>query len=220
MKRIKLLNLGLELLVVIFGVTIAFWLSSWGEKQKAKKLQIEYLLSFKNDLEKDTLILGEHIDSLQVMHGHCGKLIECIYARDFDNDSLLTYSLSLFTMLEFIPHSATFKSLTTSGQLQTISDFELRKQLVDQYDITYTFLRTIDDLNQSQVYDYKMPFLHDNIVYSHRGIESTNVMTTPKYMNMTMSTFYFIDRKIKEYTKAKQNAKELIQKINKQLEDI
>ena len=217
MKRAKLLNLGLELLVVIFGVTIAFSLESWREGRKETKLEIEYLKSFKNDLEKDTLELRTYIDTLSVHKSNTGKLIGVIFQRDLENDSLLDYSLSLFFMTSFVPHSATYQSLTSSGQLQTIRNFELRKSIVDLYDINYAEIALLDEFNKNQVFDYKTPFLHDNMVYTQGGILNKEIILTPKYMNMTMSTFYFFEKKIQEYEQTLENCGILISKLDENI---
>jgi hypothetical protein len=219
MKEIKWLNLLLELIVVIFGVTIAFSLDNWKESRKAGNAERQYLLSFKSDLEKDIFVLDSLTDTLSIQKNNCEQLIQCIYRNDFSNKNLLQYSISLFFVTNFTPHSATYKSLTSSGQMQLITDFELRKELVDHYDITYAFLALLDELNQDQVYQYKMPFLHDNIQYIGGGILNTDVMKTSKYVNITMSTFYFLGRKIDEYTRAEESAQKLVEALNEKLDE-
>ena len=210
MKKIRWLDLLLELLVVVFGVSIAFSLNTWSENQKAKKVEQQYLASFLSDLQEDVEVLGDMIDTLNVQRQNCNKLIRSIYTNDLQNDSLLDYSLSLFFVTSFVPRAATYKSISSSGQLLAIQNFDLRKKLVDHYEINYGSIRLLDEFNQNQVFNYKTPFLHDNIQYRGRGIVNTDVMTSSKYINMTMSTYYFLDRKITEYTKAKDNCQTLI----------
>ena len=219
MKNIKWFNLLLELLVVIFGVTIAFSLNTWKENRRTSQLEREYLMSYKYDLEKDTVQLLEYIDTLTIHKDNCGKLIGMIFSNNFEDESLLTNSLSLFFVTNFMPHSATYKSMTSSGQLQLIKDFDLRKRIVDLYDVDHAEIALIDEFNKDQVFDYKIPFLHDNIQYGRRAISNTEVLTSSKYINMTMSTFYFLDRKINMYRETLETSRELIIDIDKKLKD-
>lgn len=210
MENIRWKNLILELLVVVFGVTIAFSLNNWNDGRKARKVEQEYLASFRSDLEQDIQDLGEMIDTLKVQKQNCNQLIRCIYSNDLKNDSLLTYSLSLFFVTTFVPREATYRSISSSGQLLAIHDFDLRKKIVDHYEINYAGIRLLDEFNQKQVFDYKTPFLHDNLRYTYNGILNTEIMQSSKYINMTMSTFYFLDRKITDYSSALNKCQELI----------
>ena len=74
-------------------------------------------------------------------------------------------------------------------------------------------------LFKDQVFDYKIPFLHDNIQYGRQTISNTEVLTSSKYINMTMSTFYFLDRKINMYRETLETSRELIIDIDKKLKD-
>jgi hypothetical protein len=217
MKNIKWTQLLLELLVVIFGVSIAFYLDNWKEIRKSKKTELEYLTSFKNDLEQDTLQLSKLIDTLKHQNQNCQNLIRCIYSNNLEDEHILDYSISLMFITNFIPHAATYKSMASSGQLSLITDFELRKKLVDQYDITYSNLELLDRFNQTQVFDYKLPYIHDNMQYQRGGISNTEAMKTNKYVNMTLATYHFLNKKIDEYSAANNLAKELILELEVRL---
>ena len=146
-----------------------------GEKAKEDKLEHSYLTSLKDDLAKDTADLYFYIDTLKIQNKNCGKLIDCIYSDDLENDSLLQYSLSLLFVTSFMPHTATYNSISNSGHLHVIKDFDLRKPIVDLYDSDFSGIEFLDDFNQNQVFNYRTPFLHDNIEYTYNGIKNTEV---------------------------------------------
>lgn len=220
MKNIKWINLILELLVVIIGVSIAFSLDSWKESRKAHDTEEEFLISFKYDLGQDIVDFQVLIDTLEVQKQNCRLLIESINNKDFSNERLIDYSISLFFGSNFNPHSATYKSLTSSGQLQSIADFALCKRIVDQYDITYSNLNTLDEFIENQVFNHRIPYLHDNIQYSKGTIVNTDAMQTSKYINISHSAYYFLNKKIEEYQDAKENAEQLILSLDEVLNDI
>ena len=116
-----------------------------------------------------------------------------------------------------MPHTATYNSISNSGHLHIIKDFDLRKRIVDLYDSDFSGIEFLDEFNQTQVFNYRTPFLHDNIEYTYNGIKNTEVMKSSKYINIAMSAYYFFDKKIEEYAKALENSRNLMQALDKTL---
>ena len=53
---------GLETLVVVIGVLVAFSLNNWNEGRKQKELEIVTLEEFTNALSQDSTLLNEAIE--------------------------------------------------------------------------------------------------------------------------------------------------------------
>jgi len=153
------------------------------------------------------------VDTLRDQRQLCQLLIDCLRQGDLENENLLDYSISLFFDMSSFPHSATYKSLTSSDQLQAISDLELRKSLVDHYDISYTQLRMLDEFTNSQACNYRTPYLHDNLEYARGRIKNTKILKSSNYANLAYSAFHFLEAKITSYQKTEVGAELLLQDL-------
>jgi hypothetical protein len=211
----------IDLIVVIVGVTIAFALTNYQEVSKEKDLQKTYLQSLANDLEVDVKNLEEQLDTSRTFKQHTDGLARAIFSQNLENDSVILQGvISLYVHIPFNPHNATYKSLIGSGQLDLIRDIELRKEVIDVYETHYKNLIQLDDFMREQSFNNKVPYFQEKLVYKRGGIANKEALYENKFINLIFSTQYFWEEKINTYQQTLESAEELLQKINKKLDEI
>ena len=76
----------LEILIVIVGITIAFWLNNWGEEKKERQLEVEFLKTLRSDLAADSSAffyqIGENEKNVKYLY----SFMDHLQKRDYEND--------------------------------------------------------------------------------------------------------------------------------------
>jgi len=150
-EKISWSNHVIELLIVIIGITIAFWLNNVSIRTKENAQKIAYLTDIKNDLKKDSLSLSNNI------RNNKEKSETLVYAlklirRDAPIDSVLSHVIEIGNYDFFVPDNFTLTSLLQSGDLKLIESEQIKKQilrLLKVYESIDTmqknFLQALDD---------------------------------------------------------------------------
>ena len=130
-----ILGLVRELLIVVAGILIAFSLNNWAEGLKEKKIQKEYLRSLISDLDKDLILLQTNLDSINGLKNKAAQLTQHVFQPGLPGraQAALDGFAKLTQAPYFYPNSASYQTLTNSGDLKYIHDLELRNKIVDHY---------------------------------------------------------------------------------------
>lgn len=119
----------IELLIVIIGISIAFWLNNVASESKDNKVKLTYLADIKSDLIKDSIRLSSNIRNNEAKNEklhHSLKLIQ----QNAPVDSVLAYVIQIGQYDFFRTESFTLSSLLQSGDLKLIDSEETKRELL------------------------------------------------------------------------------------------
>lgn len=159
-----------ELLIVIVGVTIAFWLNTRAELSKEQQTVQNYYIELKSDLEADRKRLDFSIERNGIKLKSMMQAIQ-FYDEDIPNrDSIFAYSQLLGNYHFFEPNDITYRTMINSGDLKLISNLELKRKLVSLYDrydvIDYLQKNHLQalDLNFFPKYVYMVDYIDGKVI--------------------------------------------------------
>lgn len=133
--RQKALEYLIEFILVIVGISIAFWLSEKAEDNKKDKLEVQYLEDLKEDLQSD-IDLIEYLTSLnQSKTVELNKALTYLAGQpsELTKDSIPAYAIAIGNLNLFYPNNFTYISLKQSGDFKIIKNHDVRKLLVRLY---------------------------------------------------------------------------------------
>lgn len=135
LKSYKPKDIFIEFVIVILGITIAFWLSNLGEQKKERRLEAVYLADIRTDLSEDQKALSYSLRENKVK---LDKLLDGVSYYQSNGpkirlDSLAGYSQLIGNYFHFTPNDYTYISLQQSGDFKIIEDNSLKKALVGLY---------------------------------------------------------------------------------------
>lgn len=215
MKRAnyRLKDYFIEFLIVLLGITIAFWLSNLGEAEKERVLEKVYLEDLKNDLQDDLKALKYSITQNEKKLTTLSKGIR--YYQGADNgvtlDTLVSYAGLIGNYYHFSPNDYTYISLQQSGDFKIISSQDLKKSLIELYKL-YEFIE-LEQLNVLTALDLNyFPLLMENYDMV------TGTVVNPDYFNSTFfrNNMGFTLNEISTLIRLYTNAKEYLTKILEQ----
>ena len=215
MKKINWLDHTANLLVVILGISIAFYLEGYREDKSKQKQKQKYLESLISDLDTDIQAL-DTLTSLNKMFSNAlVELSDASINRILLDDSTLIGHVYLIQYNPpFTPQRTTFESLKASGKLDLI-DFGLRNEILELYEQYYRGAGQYDDAIDRHVRNFIVPFFMKNIEYTSPNRISDAFLTDSEFRNMIFAyrylfaskdTFYHTTRDVVEDMKKKVEA--------------
>jgi len=122
-------NYLIELLIVIIGISIAFWLNNIGIKNKNKLEKYSYLTDIRNDLKTDSLRLSLNVKNNEIKIEKLENALDLI-EKSAPIDSVLVNIMEIGNYDFFSPDNFTITSLLQSGDLKLIDSEETKKELL------------------------------------------------------------------------------------------
>lgn len=137
----------IELVIVIVGVTIAFWLNTKAETSKENMILSNYYNELLSDLDDDRNTLNQSIRRNELKLTDMITALQLYQNKEPSRDSIFKYSKLVGNYNFFDPQDITYRSMISSGDLKLINDFQLKRKLVSLYD-TY---KVIDDFQNNHL---------------------------------------------------------------------
>ncbi len=206
-----------EILIVIFGITIAFSLNSWAENSKSKKEKNKYLQNLVKDLATDTMMLDSNIILLQQRKNDITTIRKYISTPNNRMDTILPKFYNLSTPINFQPRNITYQTLINSGDFKLIDDFELKTLIQEHYlkneEVLQIYGRQ-DILSEKYVGNFFMHELNFRDIYENKDY---SFMQTNFFANMIGALYSTFGVKISSSQEGKLSCKKLMAAIDKEL---
>ncbi len=206
----------INFIVVIVGVTIAFYLSNRKEYSEQIQLEKYSLESIVADLNEDILFLQESTDTIRILKSKLNSFIGQLLSGQVNRDSLFQNIGILYVQIPFLPKDNSYQSLVASGKLDVIRDFELRKQLTELYHRHYQAIKLVDQMSTQQKNSLVLPYL---MTLNLGRPQSINI-NDPIFVNANMYSRYYLTQKFEMDSTALQSAIRLRDTINSKLKDL
>jgi len=217
-NKINWKNHFVELIVVIFGITIAFGIDKYAERRKEDGQMVLALISFKDDLERD--IRNFESSQIPINQGRVDELdfiLKKLRAEELESDSLHKTISRMFGSANSRITNATYESLKSSGKLEDIPNAELRKKIVNHYENNFKQSEYISNVN-TDYYDRLLTYIseHSSAIFD-RDFGDKKLLKDPGFRSMVARWRNIISFKVSEYKRMTNSSKNLLEAINEEL---
>jgi hypothetical protein len=173
----KLKEIAVEIVIIVFAVTLSIWLHSWSDHRHEQKEVSAFLKGLREDLTKDVEMLKRKQASVTQMDAAYYYLSTLYNSPLADTMSDKKISDHFYTDISVIrPALGRFEGFKSSGKMETIEDDSLKQSLLEYYqqeipDIIYgeTFVNSVQLKLLDLQTDNKLPlreFIKTNKVQS------------------------------------------------------
>jgi len=206
-------NYFFEILVIFVGITAAFVLKSCWNSVKAGNLEEKYLKSLHADLDKNIEELKGLIEIIEDNDNAIQKLVVMVSKAEYNPDTIIKNSVRMAFLFEFTPHSATFETLKTTGDLEIISDYDLKNGIVQLYQ-EYDDIKKSDELHKKFIEDHIIPYLWENIDMINGIAVNDKFYKTVTFKNILTGYLLVLSRQRDAYKKGLEMSNKLKEMIS------
>jgi hypothetical protein len=160
-KRINWLSKGVDLLIVILGITIAFNLNTWKDFRRNQSEAREYLKSFLDECQDNRTALQQNLEAGKQKQNQIDSLIDCLEDPTCPAQTIQKRSLNMLSLANKTRFTTTMDNITYSGDFSLIRDKALRKQILELY-ASYEGLDELEDFSLGYIKTYFGPLLLEN----------------------------------------------------------
>ena len=129
----KVKEIGIEVVIIVFAVSLAAYLERWKEHNHEQADAKEFLMGLKTDLQHDITEMQEDKVSYN-MSGRAFRYISSLPVGDsLRVDSMRIYSKFINNSTGLIANSGRYEGFKSSGKIMTIENKELQNDIMDLY---------------------------------------------------------------------------------------
>lgn len=211
--RIDWLNHGLEFAVVLIGILIAFQLNKCQTNRDHLRLVDQHLSSLAEEaqlnlanLERARENSSRNIETLDSLRG-------LVFTSE-DVATMNALAIDLFALSSAYLRRNAYLTLTETGDIRLISDYDLKAEIVDMYEY-YNLVQFVDELASDQYIKYYYPYLQENFDLSGYRPSSLEVYRDLRFRNALGSYRYFLSRQIDVYNNCIERIGEFLTRLDR-----
>jgi hypothetical protein len=216
----KLKEILVEVLIIVFAVSVSIWLHGWAETRKDHREEKEFYKGLAIDLKADLQEMVSDRDYLKNTLQQTIYLLKAGNGAAANIDSLMTYSSVFFTQVQINPRISRFEALKGSGKLDII---ENKKKLINITDLYQKIFPGIFRTNQTfntLTMDKMAPSISEvaQVDTSGRLVNIKQVLRSSKLQLELMQLRGNAANCITGYTTGIEKVNEIIEEIKEELE--
>jgi len=208
-SKINWLNHIIELVVVFFGISLAFMLNNWREDAKNNQLENQYLDSFYDEIVYSNTKLDTNIKRNKAKIEYLKKSIELIQQDNLPEDSTLVVISHMVQISLFIPKTITYESIKNSGNLNIIENYEIRTKIIGFYE-SLKGIALVEEYYKLYINDYIIPYFFDNVDILNSKIVNKKGIEIFKINNLIMGYYQLLAQVVDTYEDIYEMNKSLI----------
>jgi hypothetical protein len=155
-------NYFFELVTIVVGIMLSFFINEWREDAKNKKKEIIYLDNLRTELLADTTKIREEIEILKLIERGADTLLTMNVAKRIP-DSLQTYikSQGLYSTLPL--RRITYEELQQTGESYLIRNRDLLRDIITYYESVVWEIKEYNKIDENHVLNHVIPYYTANI---------------------------------------------------------
>ena len=131
-----------EIVLVVVGILIALQVNNWNEQRKNENRAVSYQKRLKEDIKEELKGLEDRIEYYTLVRKHGESVIDALTSHpDSLNIGFLINLYQATQIWEFRVVNDTYQELISSGNIELISNPDLRKYITRYYNETEALLR-------------------------------------------------------------------------------
>lgn len=209
----KLKEFMLEILIIVFAVTVSIWLHNWSEHHHEQQQVKDFLVDVREDLQKD-------IETMKRVRGNLNTAVEDFVELQnltparIDSFAGVHQSIQLNTDRIFREaYQANYEGFKSSGKIALIENKTLKKELLEYNQETLQNLK-----EQETAYNEQMVKTTD---YATENIEKSDkdLLLNPRFKVILRLNLQWGTRLLQQYTQALDKANALLHEIGKEVKE-
>ena len=154
-----------ELLILVIGITLSFWLNDWREGKAEQNLEFDTLSQFRENMKNDSSVMSQNIELLATYVKTYSDLL-LLEKNSLYQDSLSAKLVLVMSYFNFRPVDITYQEMQGLGNSRIIQDKALLNGIVELYNGVYGGLKEYLSADKNFNLNLMMPFITKNLPYA------------------------------------------------------
>jgi hypothetical protein len=218
---IKLREILIEILIIVFAVSITLLLEHWREYKHDRQLENEFLTELKDDIETKMRELKGDEKGFNGVRRQLQYLFKTSRSENpYNKDSVDIYLVQMINSYYYLnPNSSIFESIKYSGKFGVIKNKELRAALMKLYQEDFPALQIILERFYFPALSNMKQFVSENkIVNKGQNNLAEILMTKPEFGNVLEDLDDGYSKMGNRYRVIIKTNEDVLEKIKKELQ--
>jgi hypothetical protein len=195
----KVKEVGIEIFIIVFAVTLSIWLHSWSEHRHNIKKVKEFAIDLKSDLKNDT-------SNFQRAKQQLTKALDVITPADSLQSQNNEKEINIATVFRFA-NNGNYEGFKSSGNIGLIENKQIKKALLNYYQQLLPAMEILETTLKETANKLQDELKSEPII-------NRNIITAPKYHKSTKGYLSAVKTNIQFYDILTMKAVELDKLIN------
>lgn len=214
----KLKEILIEILIIVFAVSVSIWLHNWSERSREHALEKEFLTGLKQDLQDDIAEMQEDIASYNTNIIAIRYFNRVINGEQLNYDSVKNYSWTFYNTTQLDPDNSRFEGLKASGQLPIIENKNLLTDILTLYQTDIPTLLNLNNHYNDGKTTRLVTYLDEHLIMTKDSITNLqNVLREPYLKNLFSRSQGPVNEILQQYNIVIGHSQKLIQDIDEEL---
>lgn len=209
----KFKEIGIEILIIVFAVSLAAFLERAKEHSAEQKQVKEFLLGLKTDLQSDINEMTQDKKS----YTSCGETFRYITSlkpgQPLSKDSISKYYRFIYNTTGLLPNDGRYQGFKSSGKISTIGNKVLQNDILDLYQEDITTL-----LSSTNAYTARKEvlfrYLFENVKRNQDGTTNVTTVLASDQSQNVCGTLAFVQEILDRYDGVIAKSKKIIAEID------
>jgi len=215
----------LEILIIIVGILLSFWISKGFENRRDAKLEQEYLAQLKGDLKTDLDQLSQDYRLRSSQLEATNKMMKGLNLPPGEESSQIIIDgfRKLLLSVRLSSTNATFSMLESTGHLKLITNDSIVSELIELYGNSYEFIRHDNDDVSKFRDNFLLPFVIQHLNFSEAlkppGQDRVPIIFTDgqQLVNQLIYLRVSLSSTVASYAQATTKVEELLAQVERKL---
>jgi hypothetical protein len=141
----KLKDIVIEIVIIVFAVSISIWFHNWSESIHDHGEEIEFLTGLKQDLQSDIDNMEGSRDFYITTVQGIRYFLNSSKGGSLQKDSIMKYSSVFFSSTDLDPHVGRYEGLKSSGKFKIVRNKELLNTIIDFHETLVQRIQVLDE---------------------------------------------------------------------------
>ncbi|MEP2937573.1 MAG: DUF6090 family protein [Gilvibacter sp.] len=216
-KKIDWLNHGLEFVMVVVGILIAFQLNTCSEEKKNDVIVNQHISNVLSESAFNLKMIDDIIVQTEDSQKNLSKLLQLI-AQEKSWDTINNLTLRQLNYSGVYLKDNAYNSLIQSGDIRLVNDFELKNDIINLYEY-YKWTQSFDLINGEVFAGYFLPYVMNEFDMFQLQTQDASIYTDQRFKNALGSMSYQMNARLAKYKETKTIIETFLRAHQKQTDD-
>lgn len=159
----------IEIVVIILGISLSFWLSEWRSSSANQSQEKHLLESIHSDLVADSTALVSDIHALKRALNGFQKLLNYQKESNIPADSINIYIVMTMRYVFFPGSDNGYEEMKQTGTSNLISNRELLSKIIENYNMRYPGIKEWNTIDRQYVLERMIPYMDEHAPHVSGG---------------------------------------------------